>query len=89
MKPIVWHDDALDKLADYYVAAELEEREEIAKTVEAINRGLQNSPAQQGESRSGRIRVTFYGSMTVKFEPANGHRPTQVLMVQWKRRRRR
>jgi hypothetical protein len=89
MNPISWHTRALDRLADFYVAADPRERDEITATAESVNRGLQDDPATQGESRGGRSRVTFYGRMTVYFVPAEAGRPTRVLMVHWTTPRRR
>lgn len=87
MIPVKWHHRALDRLADIYVSVDVAEREVIAATAASATRLLQDQAAQQGESRGGRIRVAFFGRMTVFFEPGSGTADTTVVMIHWIPRR--
>jgi plasmid stabilization system protein ParE len=89
MNAVTWHQRALDRLADIYVAASPEEREAVTRAAEEVNRELGDQPAQQGESREGRLRVTFFGRMTVFFQtPAQPTDPVRVTWVRWSAKRR-
>ena len=62
-----WFTTALDKLADIYVNADSEEREQIADGVEAFNAQLASDPLGLGESREYEFRVAFPPLLAVYF----------------------
>ena len=56
---VEWHEVALDRLADIYVAALPHERDPLAECVAQMNARLALDPSNLGESRSARRRVWF------------------------------
>ena len=68
-----WDEATYDALADIWVQITPEERDVVEAAVRRLNRLLRDDPDIQGESRTGRIRVTFEGPLTVYFRYVPGH----------------
>lgn len=62
-----WDEKALDALADIWVQITPEERGLVEAAVNRVNGLLRDDPLAQGESRTGRIRVTVEEPLTVYF----------------------
>lgn len=77
-----WEEQAFDDLADAYVPASPQEREEIVRAVERANRLLRTDPEGQGESRGGFNRVMFEGRLVVRYRVVPGG-IARVLRVRW------
>lgn len=65
---VEWHEIALDRLADIYVAAPAADRDGIARCVGQINARLAADPAFVGESRGGNRRVWFNRPLMVVYD---------------------
>jgi hypothetical protein len=63
-----WTEDALDRLADIYVAAAPSERDAVVRCVGLINSRLAADPWDVGESRGPRRRVWFVYPLVVAFD---------------------
>ena len=75
-----WSKYALDRLADIYIAATLDEQARIAG-VDALNARLRSDPLNEGESRSGGYRLTFTPLLSVGFYVSTADRVVQVTRV--------
>ncbi len=64
---VIWKTFLLDRLADFYVSAEVDDRERMAVGVEWLNARLAADPLDVGESRSGGYRVAFPALLMVTF----------------------
>jgi hypothetical protein len=64
---VEWTESALDRLADLYVAADVDEQHDIEAIVETINSCLADNPWQLGESRPGNRRIWFVPPLFVVF----------------------
>ncbi len=62
-----WSDEALEQLADIYVAADEVKRDVMARAVERFNSQLARDPHSLGESREGMGRIAFPASLQVYF----------------------
>jgi hypothetical protein len=69
---VEWHEIALDRLADIYVAAPAADRDTLARCVEEINARLALDPALVGESRGGNRRVWFNRPLMVVYDLISG-----------------
>jgi len=81
MYGVVWLGPALDRLPDIYVRLDLANQDQLAVAVDALNARLRADPFAEGESRSGRYRITFVDRIAVRFwvdEPAGVVRVTAV-----------
>jgi plasmid stabilization system protein ParE len=81
---VEWTDEALDHLADIYVATPTPgERDAIARCVERINRQLAADPGTVGESRGPGRRVWFAHPLMVAFDlpPGGGVVINQVTRL--------
>jgi hypothetical protein len=67
MFAVVWLHEALETLADIYVALDLNDQGRIAAAVAAPNTRLARAPLEKGESRSGPYRITFIDGLVVRF----------------------
>lgn len=67
MFQLIWLDEVLDELADIMVSSNLDTQDRITVAVERLNRRLMNHPLDEGESRTGDIRVTFIDFLQVRF----------------------
>jgi hypothetical protein len=67
MYSVVWLGSALDRLADIYVLLDLTSQDRLAAAVDALNARLRTDPLSEGESRSGRYRITFVDRIAVRF----------------------
>ena len=65
MSVVLWRDRALDQLADVYVAASIEERNDLGTEVDYVNRRLAGNGLFEGESRGGYGRVMIGESLVV------------------------
>jgi hypothetical protein len=74
MFAVIWRTRALDELANALVRSDLATQDQIEDQVKDLNRRLALDPVNEGESRSGNIRVTFADSVGIIFEvaPADG-----------------
>jgi hypothetical protein len=86
VNPVIWHDRALDQLADIWVRATPDERDQIEAAVNRINAALRNRPDDQGESRGGNYRVIIREPLSVWFrvDPSS---TAHVVQVRMRRRR--
>ena len=64
---VQWTASALDRLADFFVAADLAEQDVLEATVRRINATLAGGPQDLGESRPGGRRVWFADPLTVVY----------------------
>lgn len=71
MKPD-WTNAASDALADIWVAATPDERDEIERAVLHANSTLTDDPANKGESRSGGVRVFISPPLTLWYRVLPG-----------------
>jgi hypothetical protein len=67
MWAVIWRDTALDELADDMVRADLPTQDLIAQQVDALNRRLAIDPLNEGESRTGRVRIAFADPVGILF----------------------
>ncbi|HKB05969.1 MAG TPA: hypothetical protein VKD90_27490 [Gemmataceae bacterium] len=81
MFALIWSYAALDDLADFYVAADLQERARMAAGVEALNARLRSDPLAEGESRDGTFRVTFISPLVVGFHVHTQGQLVRVVSV--------
>lgn len=81
-----WDEAAYDALADIWVEATPEEREEFERLVQRANRILRDDPANVGESRDGRDRVLIVEQLTFWFRLRPGPRAL-VFHIHRSRRR--
>src|SRR4029079_15718435 len=75
----IWRDIALDELADAAVQADLVTQDVIARRVEALNRRLAIDPLNEGESRTGNVRITFADPVGILFEVSAADQIVHVL----------
>jgi hypothetical protein len=69
---VEWHEVALDRLADIYVAVPAADRDAVARCVEQINTRLADDSAFVGESRGGNRRVFFNRPLMVVYDLVSG-----------------
>lgn len=67
MNEVSWDEAALEELADLWVAVSREEREQMEAAIVRLNDRLKLDPNNEGESRSGSVRVTIAKPLTVWF----------------------
>lgn len=77
MKPD-WDESAYDDLADIWVAATVDDRAAIERAVLRANRLLTEDPENEGESRSGNVRVLFAPPLVVWYRVQPGPRARVV-----------
>lgn len=66
---VIWTEDALDRLADAYVALALDEQRDLERAVGEINGRLASEAPALGESRgTARRRVWFARPLVVQFD---------------------
>ncbi len=80
MNEFNWWSAALDQLADIYVAATPDQREQLVREVDAVNQLLASNGQFEGESRDGYGRVKI-NSLLVVFFTVVPNEPTQVVQV--------
>jgi hypothetical protein len=64
---VIWRRVLLDRLADFYTAADVPDRERMSAGVEALNEKLADDPSDVGESRAGGDRIAFPPLLAVTF----------------------
>ncbi len=69
---VEWEEATLDRLADIYVDATPDERDAIARCVEAINARLAVDPRTPGEDRGPGRRVWFRHPLVVGYDLTPG-----------------
>ena len=69
---VEWHEIALDRLADIYVAVPAADRDGIVRCVAETNARLAVDPAFVGESRGGNRRVWFNRPLMVVYDLLRG-----------------
>ena len=79
MWAVIWRSRALDELADALVGSDLAVQDLIERQVKDLNRRLSVDPTNEGESRSGNIRVTFADPVGIIFEVASADGIVRVL----------
>ncbi|MBX9626031.1 MAG: hypothetical protein K2X82_19700 [Gemmataceae bacterium] len=67
MWALIWRDIALDLMTDVYVDLGPEDRDRLAREVEALNARLRSDPHGVGESRDGGNRITCVFRLAVFF----------------------
>lgn len=75
MFALIWHNAALDELADEFVQADLPTRDAIERAVTKLNNSLVSDPNNLGESRPGRGRRIAHEqpcAITFIVDDANG-----------------
>ena len=75
---VEWHDIALDRLADIYVAVPAADRDGIVRCVDQTNARLALDPQFLGESRAGNRRVWFNRPLMVVYDVIPGRGVTVV-----------
>ncbi len=65
---VIWAEEALDQLSDFYVQLSLLEQDAVFKTVSLMNRQLAIKADQLGESREAWSRVWFEGQLMIRYE---------------------
>lgn len=81
-----WANRASDVLADIWVEATPDERDQIERAVLRANNELADDPANKGESRAGGLRVLISPPLTLWFRVLPGQR-ARVVNVRWHGRR--
>lgn len=81
MYTVFWRRSLLDHLADLYVAADVPERERMARGVEGLNRRLKSEPHEVGEARGDRFRIAFPPLLAVVFEVDEAEQVVRVVSV--------
>ena len=81
-----WDDAAKDELADIWVTATPEERDEIEKAVLRANRELADDP-EVGESRDGNSRVHFVPPLTLWYRVMPDSRARVVSVRRHKKKK--
>ncbi len=64
---VEWTESTLDRLADFFVTADLARQDVLEATVRRINATLAGGPQDLGESRPGGRRVWFADPLTVTY----------------------
>jgi hypothetical protein len=77
----VWLNSVLDKLAGFYVVADVSDRDRKADGVERFNARLVIEPLEVGESRDGGYRVAFIPLLMVLFHVNEASRMVRVTDV--------
>ena len=78
---IIWRTETLDALADIYIAATEDEREQITAGVDVFNRRLAKNPFDVGESRDGNVRFAFPALLMIRFRIEGDDRIVRVIRV--------
>ena len=81
MFPVHWNIAVLDRLAELYVAAPVEERVRMAAGLSSLNRRLAEDPLDVGESRDANGRVAFPALLMVRFRIDVSTRTVRVTGV--------
>lgn len=68
MHHIRWFNEARDKLADMWLDADSDLREDLTLLIPELERQLTRDPYNAGESRTGESRVEFLEYLGVSFE---------------------
>ena len=76
---VVWKPPAEEELARLWIDAP--ERDLVAQAADRIDQLLKSNPLQQGESRSGSVRVLFVDPLGVFFDVNEQDRLVSVLKV--------
>jgi hypothetical protein len=81
MYQVDWAKSARAELATAWVEAESTEREAITAATITIDKMLQSSPNDVGESRSGNRRIAFVPPLGLAFAVDEGQQRAKVLHV--------
>lgn len=85
---VVWPRKVLTRLADQYLIARGQgEGQAFSNAVNRIDRLLQTSPSDRGESRSGSVRVLIETPASVMFSVIDSSREVVILRVRYVPRR--
>lgn len=76
-----WEESARDELADVWVLATPDERDEIEKAVIAAERALHKDPLDVGESRYGNLRVLLQPPLTFWYEVSPSGDRVRIVRV--------
>jgi hypothetical protein len=81
---LVWPDDALDRLADAYLAARADGRgDEFNQAVGAMEAALAHDPVALGEARAGLIRVLYDLPASLLYRVDEPNRTVVILDVRY------
>lgn len=83
MFTVIWTGYALDALADLFVAVDLATQDRLTADLDALNRRLAQDPLEEGESRDRDYRLTFAGSLAVRFRVLAADQVVRVTEIQW------
>ncbi len=75
---VIWHQVALDKLADLWAASS--DRNSVTKAVEQIDRLLAENPVQQGEEYYG-DRLVVVASIAFTYQVLEDDRIAEIIDV--------
>lgn len=81
MYGLIWYKDAIEQLADVYVAATPKDRERISASVESLNARLREDPFDVGESRSGNHRIAFSPLVSIMFYVSKADQMVWVILM--------
>jgi hypothetical protein len=81
MFTVRWKRSALNELADLWVKADSAVRQSITAASQGIDQQLKDDPENQGESRSGDLRIFFLAPLGITYEVDNQTSTVYVLHV--------
>jgi len=87
MWSVEWKLSAMDNLANDWIAADSEERQQITAAAHAVHENLSQDPFVKSESRLGNRRVMFCPPLVVEFVVNSDSRIVTVAQVRFYRPR--
>ena len=81
MYGLIWIDEAMDQLADAFVAATTKDRERIAASIESLNLLMRDDPFEVGESRDGTFRIAFSPLVSIIFNVSTSEQLVKVILM--------
>jgi hypothetical protein len=81
MGQVLWTESALDELAALWLEADSVRRQAITAAQAEIDRLLENSPDDVGESRPNHRRVAFVPPLGVVFSVQESNKAAKVLRI--------
>jgi len=76
---VTWKPSVKERLAEIWMTAP--DRKAVTTAADAVDGLLRDNPLQQGESRSGDIRVLIVSPLAVVYEVRNEDRLVEVLAI--------
>ena len=81
MYGLIWLDEAMDQLADAFVAATTKDRERIAASIESLNLLMRDDPFEVGVSRDGTFRIAFSPLVSIIFNVSKSEQLVKVILM--------